>query len=831
MMCITSSLLAQQKKDVNSITKAEVLEMTIEELSAYDLEEVMKLMDITGASSLEELYELLLNKDVTSASKSEESLFDSPLSTTVLKQEQIIASGATSIEEALRLVPGLIVREKTNGTYDVHIRGNDNIPGKNMLLYSENSNTLVMIDGRPVFNYSHGATLWETLPISFVDIEQIEVVRGPSSALYGPNAVTGVINILTKKTNSSSPLVSANLQGGSLNTYIGDLAFRKSFNEKLNIGLTGNYEIRDREKEELYVYNGGSSPEDFNYWLDGDDKAVGSDYYTTEQMSRLQLLNPYTRNEPLLNPKDGKPYYLWPAEGTNEYAIYDTYSTYPNPELSKKKMGVNAYVSFNPNKTTTIDLSGGYQYSDVMTSTMCDMPSSYGRKDSKTGYADLNIKIKDFSFQTNYNGGTTNYAIGNEGFELDLQQFTSQAEYNLKLEKISIRPGVSFQSMSYDDSKHLTELGRGYLNSKQTVNIAAGSLRLDYKPTEKLRLVAALRAEKYNNPSDVYGSWQFVGSYKINENNIFRAVYSRANQSAFLVNTYSNYSWNVVNRPYPNVIHFDGDKDHQLKTMDMFEIGYRIRPSKNVLIDIEGFYNITENGGALMPDYTSATFYNVVDAAIDIADNGQFDTNAPVAIPDSIHMTYLNMPLKSKQLGASVNVDWVISEKLVANAHITVQQTKLDNYLAYSRDDIIEYQVGKAVEQTIGLALHEMGQGGTVNPVQTISSSEYPTDFNNDYKHESTPSYFGGLSLTYRPIKKLEIFPQSYFYGAQKFENQYGDVNIDSKFLLNAKVSYKANDKLTLFLNGRNILNNKTVEFAYMDNTPTLVLVGFNFKL
>ena len=47
---------------------------------------------------------------------------------------KFIASGATCFEEALRMVPGVIVREKTNGNFDVHIRGNDNIPAKNMML-------------------------------------------------------------------------------------------------------------------------------------------------------------------------------------------------------------------------------------------------------------------------------------------------------------------------------------------------------------------------------------------------------------------------------------------------------------------------------------------------------------------------------------------------------------------------------------------------------------------------------------------------------------------------------------------------------------------------
>ncbi len=155
VLCI--SIFAQQnKKDVSTLQKEDILNMQIEELSLYDLDEIMQIMAIVGASTMEELYQMLLNKDVTSASKSEKNLFDSSLSTTVLTQEKITGSGATSIEEALKLVPGIIVREKTNGNYDVQIRGGQTIPMNNMLIYSENTTTLVMIDGRPVFNYGMG---------------------------------------------------------------------------------------------------------------------------------------------------------------------------------------------------------------------------------------------------------------------------------------------------------------------------------------------------------------------------------------------------------------------------------------------------------------------------------------------------------------------------------------------------------------------------------------------------------------------------------------------------------------------------------------------------
>ena len=282
---------------------------------------------------------------------------------------------------------------------------------------------------------------------------------------------------------------------------------------------------------------------------------------------------------------------------------------------------------------------------------------------------------------------------------------------------------------------------------------------------------------------------------------------------------------------------FGGNKDYELKTMDMFEIGYRWRPAKNILVDIEGFYNISEDFGALMPSYTNLSIRN----PLGILTTGQ---EADVR-PDSVHMVYQNLDLKSKQLGASINIDWVISEKLIANAHLTIQQTKLDNYLAMSRDEVIGSLVADALtndlsnQQAAGLELQNLGAGlmmGTVGlgdiPARVLyaESSNLPNSTESDYDHKSSPSYYGGFSLTYRPTKKLEFFPQAYFYGEQKFENQYGTEIIDSKFLLNLKASYKATDNMTFYINGRNILNQDSREFAFMDQTPTLILAGLNFK-
>ena len=242
-----------QNKDVSSMTKDDIMKLSYDELLEMPFEDVLHLADVMGVS-MDELFAMIMNKSVSSASKKAEDSFKSPLSSTVITKAEIRSYGISSIEEALRLIPGMIVQEKTNGMYDVHIRGLNNIPDNQMMFYTENSNILLMIDGRIAHNYATGNLNFDILPIGVEDIERIEVVRGANAALYGPNAVTGVINIITEKPGENSKTLQGSMMMGTHENYIGDVAYRKNINKKLSVGVTANLQYRRRNTNQLYVY-------------------------------------------------------------------------------------------------------------------------------------------------------------------------------------------------------------------------------------------------------------------------------------------------------------------------------------------------------------------------------------------------------------------------------------------------------------------------------------------------------------------------------------------------------------------------------------------------
>ena len=125
---------------------------------------------------------------VVTASRGAQSPLDSPSSTTIITRQDIRLSGITRIPELLRRAAGAEVMQITGGDTNVSLRGfNSRLANK----------LLVLVNGRSVYNDILGSTFWELLPIDVDQIDRIEVVRGAGSALYGANAFSGVVNIIT----------------------------------------------------------------------------------------------------------------------------------------------------------------------------------------------------------------------------------------------------------------------------------------------------------------------------------------------------------------------------------------------------------------------------------------------------------------------------------------------------------------------------------------------------------------------------------------------------------------------------------------------------------
>jgi iron complex outermembrane receptor protein len=146
--------------------------------------------------SLEQLGDV----EVVSKSKSPEQIWKTAAAIYVITQEDIRRSGATTIPEALRLAPGVEVARVDGNKWSIGIRGFGSRLARSVL---------VLMDGRSVYTPLLAGTYWEVQDTVMEDIDRIEVIRGPGGTVWGPNAVNGVINIITKNSKDTQGMLVA----------------------------------------------------------------------------------------------------------------------------------------------------------------------------------------------------------------------------------------------------------------------------------------------------------------------------------------------------------------------------------------------------------------------------------------------------------------------------------------------------------------------------------------------------------------------------------------------------------------------------------------------
>ncbi|MBP9146961.1 MAG: TonB-dependent receptor plug domain-containing protein, partial [Thermoanaerobaculia bacterium] len=142
------------------------------------------------APPAEEPDELVEEVIVVTASRTEQSLNEAPAAISVLTAKDIESIPADNYGALLRNVPGLNVSQTSARDINMTARGSTNTLA---------TSQLVLLDGRSLYLDFFGFVMWDFLPVNTAEIKQIEAVRGPGSAVWGANAMTGVVNLITKR--------------------------------------------------------------------------------------------------------------------------------------------------------------------------------------------------------------------------------------------------------------------------------------------------------------------------------------------------------------------------------------------------------------------------------------------------------------------------------------------------------------------------------------------------------------------------------------------------------------------------------------------------------
>ncbi|HTW46791.1 MAG TPA: TonB-dependent receptor [Acidobacteriaceae bacterium] len=189
------------------------------------------------------------NIEVTTVSKQPEEVWHTPAAVFVLTHDDIRRSGATTIPDLLRLVPGVQVAQEQSDQWAVGIRGFDGQFSRGLL---------VLIDGRSVYTPLFEGVYWDVQDLPLDDIDRIEVIRGPGGSVWGPNAVNGVINIITRSAaDTQGTMVDAD-GGGPVEHFAGSI--RAGFSPTPNLQMRVFAKGFDRGPE----FNPGHDP--YDHW-------------------------------------------------------------------------------------------------------------------------------------------------------------------------------------------------------------------------------------------------------------------------------------------------------------------------------------------------------------------------------------------------------------------------------------------------------------------------------------------------------------------------------------------------------------------------------------
>lgn len=476
--------------------------------------------------SLEELMDVV----VITASKTEEKLKRAPVSISSVNREQILAQGITSIPEALRLIPGLLVKESPSGVFGVYSRGLDCPYASCDVADSTQKSLLVMVDRRPVYNYYLGGIWWEALSVGIHDLERIEVIRGPSASLYGPNAVDGVIHLITRKNDGSDKTSSEVIVNSNPHSSNHVYVTRNQVYKGGQLKLTFNNNRREREARDYFHYHRG------------------------EFVSVNEVVSSGTATSPS--------------------------ERFPEPELAFENQGVNIFW----NKTDgakLINFAMGHQESLSQQSYTANGVTPLSSFDSLSHYFDIKYQsTKSFS-QLSYQGGRLE-VLGLPELRYSFDNIDAIVERLWEWDSFRFTLGGNFRESTYDGD---------FINGRRSILTRAYYLQLDTTMFKHWRVNTSLRADDYNEPDGVFWNGLFSVQNFLSDDRSWRITLGRSYQSPQIFRSYLDLEVGV---PGVFVFRTLGDQELEPLCQDMVEWGYRSKLWSRAFFEMELFAMKTE---------------------------------------------------------------------------------------------------------------------------------------------------------------------------------------------------------------------------------------------
>lgn len=529
---------------------------------------------------------------VVTATKTQIEKKEVPVAVEVITAQKIKDLGAYSVQDALRLASNVDVQDNGMTGNQVMLRGNDTM------------HTLILIDGKRMAaeNTQSSQNAYELKRINIADVERIEVIRGNGSALYGSDAMGGVINIITKK--ATTPSMSIAMHTGSKDeatsfSYAsgrqGKVAVKIGGGiekvRKIDSGVYKSYSSKGQQSDEIGKYNDASTTNMYgtrrflntgiNYAFDDNHdldftmnfmreqlrsnswNSYGADY-TNCQMTTLgefiksmtgmdlSTMSPIVANRILAN--------------FGDYTVDNLNDSMPNP-MTIQYYPMRSLHFYDNNRS---DFSLGFNGKDGKHDYNVRAYFSELRKENTSHYINLDTNTtKDVDFdQNNYKQLVVE---GKDSYKMDDNNtLTWGAEY-----KKDTMDGTHLRD-SGSNLKYLTINGITKPSSEVSSETVALYLQDELRVGNKLLLIPAVRVDHHDS-FGTHTSPKIGATYSMSDNARIKANYGKGYRAPTLYELYSKMEKSGM---APMTVHVLGNPDLEPETSTNFDLGFETELGK-----------------------------------------------------------------------------------------------------------------------------------------------------------------------------------------------------------------------------------------------------------
>jgi iron complex outermembrane receptor protein len=597
---------------------------------------------------------------VVSASRVEQRLVNAPAAVTVVDRQTIQNSPATNIGDLLRAVPGINVTQLSARDVNLTTRGATS---------TLSTSQLALVDGRSIYLDFFGMVMWDLVPTNPSDIDRIEVIRGPASAVWGANAMTGVVNVITR---SPRELAAAG-RGNSVT--IGAGGFGRDV-----AGL-------DRSAGSMFYVNGSHARAVDDRW----SYKVSAAYLTQDAMAR--------------------------PVGTLPNVFRTPYPAFENEGTSQPKFDVR--VDYDVAAGGRVTLSGGVAGTEGLIHSGVG-PFRIGSDSRMTyGSARYEREGRRVAFFTNLlNGKAANLLTrGPDGAPLPLDFDTTTIDLEASdVAAIGTRHAVSFGGNFRRNTFDISLAPDG-----DDRNEGGAYVQDEIFLSDRFRWLVGGRVDSFSSIDGVIFSPRTTFMYKPSPNQTVRLSYNQAFRAPSFVNNHINVTLlnEVSLAPLgvpPALARFifpltaTGSPDLEEERLRAWELGYVGTFQNRVTVSAAAYWNRTENGIY----FTRVAAYSAADPPPNwplpagvLSVIARLPT--PIILPS--RFTYLNLGTVYDK-GLELGVDAEVNQYLDVFA----------NYSLQARPEVEEFATGTGINDINWPAKHRVNVGATTSYARYIGN-------------------------------------------------------------------------------------------------------------